>query len=258
MYRVRRTKRSKRGVTLVELLVAMTLTAIFAGSCVMLMLPIEKIYTHTNDLSRAQVLADTIVDELRAECSNTYITHEGDAWISSSGAAGMTSVSVASGGSGPVLVIRRNEGYCETIAANYAITSTEYSRVTDCDENLTNGSVTSRAIYRMFPGGSSTPTLDASNDYVHFGYFVAETSNISDVNYVFPHITQGSDGKWTGYYDFTSPFTSATYGDFTVELTFSDLTCDQSGIPAFVMCMVTINKPGLGAVYTRNAVLCFS
>ncbi|MCR5616600.1 MAG: prepilin-type N-terminal cleavage/methylation domain-containing protein [Saccharofermentans sp.] len=256
MLRIRRTKKSKRGVTLVELLVAMTLTAIFAGSCIMLMLPIEKIYTHTNDLSRAQVLADTIVDELRAECSNTYISGVGDAWISNSGAAGMSGASPV--GRGPVLVIRRNQDYCETIASNYVITVNELQRVAGTNDVPAPNAVTSRAIYRMFPQGSSgAGSPDTGADFVHFGYFNVGETSISGVTYTYPHV-ELKEGSWTGYYDFTSPFTSATYGVFTVELTFSDLTCDSSGVPAFVMCMVTINKPGVGVVYTRNAVLCFS
>ena len=71
MRRIVHRKRSKRAITLVELIVAMTLTAIFASSCVLLIMPITKIYKHANDLSRAQLVADTVVDALRTECART-------------------------------------------------------------------------------------------------------------------------------------------------------------------------------------------
>ncbi|MBR6960505.1 MAG: hypothetical protein IKH76_08520, partial [Clostridiales bacterium] len=62
MRRIKNKKWSKKAITLVELIVAMTLTAIFASSCILLILPITQIYRHVNDLSRAELLADTVVD----------------------------------------------------------------------------------------------------------------------------------------------------------------------------------------------------
>ena len=85
MKRVETKRKTKLAMTLVELVVAMALTALFATACIMLVLPVERIYTRTTDVSRAQILADTIVDSLRTECANTYIDGKGAVWIGSIG-----------------------------------------------------------------------------------------------------------------------------------------------------------------------------
>ena len=47
------------GFTLVELLVSMTLTAIFATAVIAIMPSANKIYMQIQDTSRAQIVADT-------------------------------------------------------------------------------------------------------------------------------------------------------------------------------------------------------
>ena len=54
--------RTKKGITLVELVAAMALTALFAAACVMLILPVSKIYTNALDQNRVQLVTDTVVD----------------------------------------------------------------------------------------------------------------------------------------------------------------------------------------------------
>ena len=73
--------RSKKGITLVELIVAMTLTSIFAVLCVMLINPIERTYKSTLKLARAQLLADTLIDSIRKECDDVRHDEKTDVWI---------------------------------------------------------------------------------------------------------------------------------------------------------------------------------
>jgi len=260
MRRAVKNRGSKRAFTLVELIVAMALMSIFAVACVMLFYPVFKIYTHTNELSRAQLLADTVVDSIRAECARTYITGKGDVWIASSGNTTFSSADALL--SGKVLVIRRSSDYCETIASNYSITGTGtnslYNRVYEAEQrSLEDGhnpqtdsaGITSRAIYRMFPtpvpapGTSSRSNLDAN--YIHFGYYKLQT----DTNgYIYP----------SEYYDFTNPFSYATYGDYTVDLTFrwdgGELPAEA---PTYILCDVSILHQG-SVFYTRTVALCFA
>ncbi|MBR5386327.1 MAG: prepilin-type N-terminal cleavage/methylation domain-containing protein [Clostridiales bacterium] len=254
MRRIKSRRRSKRAFTLVELIVTMTLTSIFAGSCVLLILPITKIYTHMNDLSRAQLLADTIVDELRAECANTYIEGRGDVWIAS-GMPGNAKPAIDSrDNGGTVLVIRRNRGYCETISSSYEIpggADGAWNIISEGDEEFINGNFTSRAIYRMYDSSGNSLNSDVDSGYVHFGYYTRDTADVSGVDYVLPG----------DYYDFTNPFTGATYNSskegFTVELYFHWDGTEPSGAASYVLCDVRILRSD-EVVYTRTAVLCFA
>ena len=244
MRRIKRQNGNKKAITLVELIVAMTLTAIFAAAVVMLMFPIENIYRHTNDLSRAQLVADTVVDALRHECADTYISGYGDVWIASSGSTIMDSASPLSDG-GHVLVIRKTVGYCETIASNYSIDDAMLAKVQEADENDLDGVVTSRAIYRMF-SGDGTP--DLNENYVHFGYFGCTGGGTT--GYVLP----------TSYYDYTNPFPYTTYGEFNVQLNFHwDGNAPASGVnPSYILCDVNVYR-GTTLIYTRDdVVLCFA
>ena len=250
MRRIRLRKGNKRAITLVELIVAMSLTALFAASVVMLMLPIEKIYRHTNDLSRAQVVADTVVDALRKECTDTYISGPGDVWIATDGSGLMTvAAPVELPDGGPVLVIRKTAGYCETIASNYSITDSMLASVQEADEISHDGDVTSRAIYRLFPTPVPTPGVGTNLDtnYVHFGYFEC-TSGGTD-GYVIP----------TGYYDYTNPFPYTTYGEFNVRLNFQwDTGHTSTTVPSYILCDVNVYR-GDTLIYSRDdVVLCFA
>lgn len=263
MRRVRIKNNSKRAFTLVEVIVAMTLTMLFATACVILILPVSRIYKHTNDLSRAQLLADTVVDSLRNECTGSYIMAEGDVWISNGGADGMTDSDVNHVASGPVLVIRRNRTYCETIAANYELSVACRNDIyANSDEtHLTDdNAVTSRSIYRLIVGDEATltptptptppptgivPRNELSDGIVHFGYFELDTN--SD-DYVYP----------SKRYDFTNPFGYATYRDFHVALTFSDITSNSDDVPVYCKCKVDILNINDEVVYSREVVLCFS
>jgi prepilin-type N-terminal cleavage/methylation domain-containing protein len=253
MRKVERRRFSKRAFTLVELIVSMALTSIFAASCVLLILPITKIYKHVNDLSRAQLLADTVVDSIRSECSGCFISGQGDVWIGNGlGSNIMTAANTSPSGS--VLVIRKNKNYCETISANYEITS-ELRRdiLENSDEyDLTNeNGVTSRSIYRLIPS-TPTPTpianapayTDLSANIVHFGFFELETDSNE---YIYP----------SARYDFTNPVGYATYRDFHVDLTFYDLTLDANDVPAYCMCKVDVLDINNSVVYSREVVLCF-
>lgn len=279
MRRIVHRKRSKRAITLVELIVAMTLTAIFASSCVLLIMPITKIYKHANDLSRAQLVADTVVDALRTECARTCIAGRGDVWIACSGASGMesgveiTTYSRATWDSntyGNILIIRRNDGFCETISSNYSITQDIYNGVLENDQNdifnlrggdatithHTDGALISRSVYAMFQS-ESMPDREAG--YIHFGYF--GVGDVIGTDMAYPMLR----------YDFANPFNVATYRGFKVKLDFSFDPNGNSYIdnkyPSWVNCTVTIMRP-IGtdnmerpiyeAVYSRSTVLCFA
>jgi len=224
----------------------MALTALFATAVVMLMYPVERIYRHTNDLSRAQLVADTVVDALRHECADTYISGYGDVWIATEGDKTLTVASpVALPDGGPVLVIRKTAGYCETIASNYSITDSMLANVQNADANLQNGDVTSRAIYGMFSATGDAANLNSN--YVHFGYFGC-TSGGSD-GYAIP----------TEYYDFTNPFPYTTYGEFNVRLNFQwDTGHTANSTPTYILCDVNVYR-GDTLIYTRDdVVLCFA
>lgn len=265
MRRLLNRRRSKRALTLVELVVAMALTVIFAGACIMLIYPISRIYTHMNEQARVQLVADNVVDALRAECARTYIKGPNDVWIAAEESTAYTIPELpVSAGSGPVLVIRRNYDHCETIASCYSLNdetfnaynvvyAAELATLAEGEEPQTgaNGGTASRAIYRMFDPAGDPQHRDANAGYVHFGYYELDP-NAS--GYVMP----------IKYYDFTNPLPFASYGErgaYSVELRFHDLTntTEANGnVPAYVLCDVTVlinSQP----VYTRsNVVLCFA
>lgn len=254
MRKIERRRFSKRAFTLVELIVSMALTSIFAASCVLLILPITQIYKHVNDLSRAQLLADTVVDSIRSECSGCFITRPGDVWIGNQDGSSVLTEAAPSTGGGHVLVIRKNKNYCETIAVNYEITSTLRADIlANSDEyDLTNeNGVTSRSIYRLIPT-TPTPTpvgtppdyTDLSMNILHFGYFSLETDSNE---LIYPSVR----------YDFTNPVGVATYRDFHIDLTFYDLTLDANDVPAYCMCKVDVLDINNSVVYSREVVLCF-
>lgn len=218
----------------------MALTALFAGACIMLVLPVERIYSHTTDLSRAQLLADTVVYALRTECANSYISGEGDVWIGNAGNQRADSAT-PSGSSGPVLVFRKNSEYCETIFSNGAILDASYQEIKE-DTALQDGIITDRAIFRLFDSSEESSELQAG--YIHYGYYKA---------------TGGTDYPVIpyNYYDFTNPFSCATYRGYTTDLTFSSIGYDQDGRPSWVNCKVDIKK-GTEIVYSRETILCFA
>jgi hypothetical protein len=246
-------ERTRRGITLVELVVAMALTAIFAMACVMLILPVSKIYTHTLDQNRVQIVADSVVDSLRTECSKAIITDTGDVWIANiDNYSGLTMESAQpSSSGGNVLVFRRNKTYCETISADYEIGDTLFNAIlakdqADAEFKETDGDaerITSRSIYNM-------DSLDKESGLVHFGYYESKsyeiTLNGTGYSYIYP----------AEYYDFTNPFTRTVYLGCTVELNFHDIKFDKSNKPVYVVCDVTVTD-STGAVYTRSAALCF-
>ena len=247
MRRISRKRRSKVAMTMVELIVTMALTSIFAGACVVLILPIERIYLHVTDLSRAQLLADTCVDTLRKECAKTYIEttddvrifddDEFDGSVARLGAGTLSTLP-----EGNVLVIRKNITYWEAIASTpkYELKRTIFDAIRNSEgSEAQTGAVTSRAVYRMFMPNPANPSPDTAAGYVHFGYY--EKTGISDYE----------------YYDFTNPFTSATYRDFKISLKFDGLSKTSTDLPAYVNCTVKVTRNGT-AIYERKTILCFA
>ncbi len=226
-------------MTLVELIVAMALTAMFATACVLLILPVESIYTRSTDVSRAQLIADAVVDSLRTECANTYIKDRGDVIIGEFTDDNLLAVSPAASGS--VLVISKNSEYCETIFSNKPINKSLYDSHFKDSDILIENKITSLAIHRLFEKENSP---DINSGYVHFGYY---KSAYDSANRIQPD----------EYYDFTNPFPYATYREYTVDLTFSDIAIKSNTYPAYVLCKVDVKK-GNELVYSRNTVLCFA
>ena len=226
-------------MTLVELVVAMALTALFATACIMLILPVERIYTQSTDESRAQLVADAVVDSLRTECANTYIKDRGDVVIGEFADDNLLAVNPAASGS--VLVIRKNSEYCETIFSNKSIDKTLYDTYFSSSDLVIDGQITSLAIHKLF---STDNNPDINSGYVHFGYY---KSAYDPSNRIIPD----------EYYDFTNPFPYATYREYNVDLTFSELTLKSNTYPAYVLCKVDVMK-GTELVYSRNTVLCFA
>ena len=226
-------------MTLVELVVAMALTALFAAACIMLILPVEKMYTRSTDVSRAQLVADAVVDSLRTECANTYIKDRGDVIIGEFADDNLLAVNPAASGS--VLVISKNSEYCETIFSNKAINKSLYDTYFKGSDILIDDKITSLAIHRLFEKDNNP---DINSGYVHFGYY---KSAYDASNRIMPD----------EYYDITNPFPYATYREYTVGLTFSDIDIKSNTYPAYVLCKVDVMK-GNELVYSRNTVLCFA
>ena len=228
--------RRNAGYTLVELLVSMTLTAIFATAVVAIMPSATKIYMQIQDTSRAQVVADMVVDALRKECADSYIDDFASVRIinaadSDEGDKDFLKIFETSplrfDSEGNVLVIRKSAGYCETIYSGINISGTNYLSVHEDDRiNGTlreeNG-ISSRAVYRLFPivNGSATPSNETLQGYVHYGYYmcgkapkaITTSGGPKTVSCVFP----------ASRYDYTNPFTNDAYNGYTVKLFFSDL-----------------------------------
>lgn len=229
----------------------MALTAMFATACIALILPVTKIYTETNKISRSQLVADSIVDALRAECSKTLVTGTGDVWIYNPSeydgkVLAETSVEpVVGGDSGSVLVIRRNSTYCETIASNYVIDDALIQAVKEKDtaglgEDGSAGSITSKSVYNI-------SSEDADNGFIHYGYYLSSAVNTKGYTFIYPG----------DYYDYTNPYTKDSYMGYTVSLSFHDIKYDSDLKPVYVLCDVTVESES-EAVCTRSVVLCFS
>ena len=115
-------KHRDKGSTLVELVVSMALTAILATAVVTVMHPAVTIFLKVQKHSRAQMVADTIADTLRAECASSYVKGYGDARVVNVGAEGnylkgddsvfkeLNGLTAESAPGGNVLFIRKNEG----------------------------------------------------------------------------------------------------------------------------------------------------
>ena len=118
-------RNSKKGITLVELIVALTLTSIFAVLCVMLINPVERTYRSTLKIARAQLLADTIVDSIRKECDDVKHDEKMSVWIGNLGSSDdadlLSSGPAIKGSSGHVLVFQRTSNYTEAIYSNATI-----------------------------------------------------------------------------------------------------------------------------------------
>ena len=270
---------------MVELVVAMALTAILATSVVTVMHPAVSIFLKVQKHTRAQMVADTIADTLRAECASSYIKGYGDARVVSVGAESdhtkgddkifseLSTQSELSDPDGNVLFIRKNEGYAEALYCNAWISQNDYDDVRKADQGYKAGNVTSKAVYRFFPAGAGVlkvdeMPVDTRQGYLHSAYY--ETSSLKlDI-----------DGKKvdlvrpTKAYDYTNPFTNDSYNGYTVKLLFSDLSytiaSDETEVsgytqrPASVKVTVEVYKSGYGEqsastlIYTRTALLLFA
>lgn len=270
------------GYTLVELIVSMTLTALFATAVVAVMPAATKVYMQIQDMSRAQVVADMVIDALREECADTYIEDfasvrivqaaddpTGDEDMRRS-LDGITTPSIASGN---VLVIRKSGGYCQAIYSCLAISESNYTGIMLTDKaegtyTFANG-ISSRAVYRFYPDGAGNPsTPDALQGYVHYGYYQCgrkTLNNVLDENNVARNIECIYPGN---RYDYTNPFPVNTYNGYTVSLEFSDLVTSSDNLysqrPLSVTVTVNVYKCDFSGqaseapVYSRSAVLVFA
>ena len=245
MRKIRYNKRSKKGLTLVEMIVAMTLTSIFLASCVALILPIEKIYTQVDNDSRAQLLADTVVNSLRAECAGACITSPSDVRVVTSGASG-TITDACNTSYGNTLIVRKSNSYFATISSNYNLTQVHKDTVLTNDPSPEMNSTTSRSVYRMTFVADPPRSDSAHYGHIHYGYLnLGATSSESDPSTWIP-------------YDFTNPLVSGVYGDFLVAVEFGSVVNGTDGLPAYVNCTVRIMDKDNNTVYTRQTVLCFT
>ena len=228
---------SRKGVTLVELVVSMTLVALFSVVCVSLINPIERIYQHTVKLSHAQLIADTVVDSIRKECNDVDNSDEGSVWIAKGSANGtdsdlyngpVSSVYVDPDKSGSVLVMRKNGNYCEAIFSCFKITEANLLAVENTGMTGTSYSHAAKSL------SDENNKANLNSGYVHFGYYQA----IDNAKGVTPDKNK--------IYDYTNPITASTYEGYTVSLSFEKLQYkeDENHVkhPTFVECVVCKNN----------------
>ena len=300
VHRVKSNTRKNAGFTLVELLVSMTLTAIFATAIVAVMPAATRIYMQIEDMSRAQVVADMVVDSLREECADTYIEDFasvrivslslGNTYAPSTGDQPLTDLYDitdpnilpennprinGSASEGNVLIIRKNNSFCQAIYSCMPVSYSNYTSVKDANRaegtsyiipNPADGinGRSSRAVYRFYLGGSAD---DASPEtlrgYVHYGYYQCGKENKDlgggkSVSCIYPAVR----------YDYTTPFSSASYNGYTVDLSFSDLEYSTDDIytqrPVSVKVTVKVYKCDYAGqayedpIYTRSTILVFA
>lgn len=263
-------RRSKRGTTLVELIVSLTLTAMFAVICVMLINPIERTYQHTEKTVRAQLLADTIVDSIRKECDGIKNDDINSVWIANGSfdadsasdqilfnpdCSKRISSGLESNNKGTVLVIKKNNSYCEMIFASLPITN---DNKTEANNNVLDGTYSGHAVDELFQGSAEDVAKNTGRGVVHFGYYGAGDKG----NGVYP----------LKAYDYTNPLIASTYGDYHVKVYFQKLvtrTEEINGVehefPSFVEMEVKVYEGEYKAgenesnlVYTRKAAIAFS
>ena len=241
--------RTKKGVTLVELVVSMTLVALFAVVCVSLINPIERIYQHTVKLSHAQLIADTVVDSIRKECDDVDNSEESSVWIAEKSGDDASSLinKVNPEDSGSILIMRKNGNYCEAIFSCYEITE---DNLHDVSDTKMTGSTYGHAASSLLADSNSH---NRNSGYVHFGYYQAKDNN----NGVTPYKA----------YDYTNPLTASTYEGYTVSLSFKGIgyKTDANGVkhPTYVELAVSVYdgdyKDGESKrIYTRSTVISFS
>lgn len=263
-------RRSKRGTTLVELIVSLTLTAMFAVICVMLINPIERTYQRTEKTARAQLLADTIVDSIRKECDGIKNDDINSVWIANGSfdadsasdqilfdpdCSKRISSGLESNNKGTVLVIKKNNSYCEMIFASLPITN---ENKTEANKNVLDGTYSGHAVDELFQGSAEDVAKNTGRGVVHFGYYGAGDKG----NGVYP----------LKAYDYTNPLIASTYGDYHVKVYFQKLvtrTEEIDGVdhefPSYVECEVKVYEGEYKAgdntsalVYTRKAAISFS
>lgn len=284
LYFLRRKKHKDKGSTLVELVVSMALTAILATAVVTVMHPAVSIFLKVQKHSRAQMVADTVADTLRAECAASYIHGYGDARVVNVGAENsylvgddtifgqLNGLTAESAPDGNVLLIRKNEGYAEALYCNAWISQNDYEEVYTADEERKNGNVTSKAVYRLFPNGAGALSedempIDTRPGYLHSGYYETSSTGLDidgkKVNVAYP----------SKAYDYTDPFSWSVYSGFTIDVTYSGFKYESKvpgsesladKRPAYVLATIkvydgsyddqTINT----LIYSRQAVLCFA
>lgn len=246
---LRQNRHSKKGITLVELIISMTLTAMFAVVCVAIMNPISRMYKGTVKITRAQLLADAIIDSIRKECDGLKTDESTTVWIAQLNETAEDDKALrlngpekkAPGGNGNTLVIQKNNNYAEAIYACLPISKGNYDAVHD---NPVQGTKSAHSIDRLSAGNLYDPDEpNVKKGIVHFGYYQAK----EDKEGIFPYRA----------YDYTNPVLASAYGDFTVKLEFKDLKLKEDKYPTYCMCVVTVNENGK-KVYSRTTVITFS
>ena len=187
----------------------------------------------------------------------------------------LTKLSIETGESqtnGNCLIIRKNEKVSEAIYWNIYISGSDYIDVTGSDSVPGSNTVTSMAVYRLFPKGAqinspSDMPLETRQGYIHFGYYETkkQTVNIggTDTEVIIPDKA----------YDYTNPFGVNAYNGFTVQVTYSDFTYESVNPgstelydlrPSYVIAHIKVyvadyeNQSADSLLYTRDAVLCFA
>ncbi len=246
--------RSRRGATLVELTVCLALLGLFSVAAVALVRPFAEQFTRLQRLSRAQMIADTIVEELRAD----LLYAEGTLRLADAAADGGDPAGVF-GPSGS----QQAEGYGQgtTGSAVECMTSGNFYLLLDA------GAVPETVVLREYeqPDGTlaqeriTWPARSAGTLHKRY-YSAASAAENAGQAYTYTYRQSGEGGPYYTAYGYADAYADAFYmGDaVALQFTVQGFETDAQGRVRVtsLAAEVSVRRADSGQLlYTRRAVL---